>query len=279
MSILFAILKILGILLLVILVLVVLFLFHPVFYQVKGRIEDEISIRGHFWWLFQILRFEFSVENAEVKLRFRIFGFARTIGTKETEEEEISGDETDSFLSKQQVPETTGEDRQTEDREPEAAAESELTKRKKSFQKHKKPETDKKQKRKDTFESLKRECQDEKNRMAAAHMWQEVIYILSHLKPKYIQTEISFSTGDPAATGQVTGALSLLPVLYRYDAHIYPDFTSDEFYIRGNFSLKGHMSLYHAVICLIRIIRDKNIRRLIRRIRKQEVTHGRQQQF
>lgn len=104
--------------------------------------------------------------------------------------------------------------------------------------------------------------------MAVSHLWQEVLYLLSHLKPDYIHTEIDFSAGDPAVTGQVTGMLSLLPIMYWYDTHVYPDFLSEEFYIRGQFQLKGHMAFYHMIRCLIRIWNDRNIKRLWNKFRK-----------
>ena len=93
-------------------------------------------------------------------------------------------------------------------------------------------------------------------------MWQELWYLVSHLKPNYIESDISFSAGDPALTGKITGAVSLLPVLYRYDAQVYPDFLSEEAYIRGRLKMKGHMALFHFVRSLIRLIRDENIRKL-----------------
>ena len=80
--------------------------------------------------------------------------------------------------------------------------------------------------------------------------------------------DISFATGDPALTGEVTGALSLIPLFYQKRVHVYPDFTSDEFYIRGNLMVKGHMALFHLLRSGIHILRDKNIKRLWYKIRK-----------
>lgn len=116
--------------------------------------------------------------------------------------------------------------------------------------------------------TIREELTDERNKMAISHIWQEVLYLLSHLKPKYIQAEIDFSVGDPAATGQATGMLSLLPIMYQKGIHVYPDFMSEEFYIRGSFCLKGHMALFHMIRCFIRIWKDKNIKRIFNKFRK-----------
>ena len=60
MSILFLLLKIIGVILAVILVFLLLCLFHPVFYQVEGILKEDAKpiVKGKFWWLFQILGFE-----------------------------------------------------------------------------------------------------------------------------------------------------------------------------------------------------------------------------
>jgi len=105
---------------------------------------------------------------------------------------------------------------------------------------------------KESYARFKGEVSDEKNRMA-------------RLKPKYIDGGVDFSTGDPALTGLLTGALSMLPVLYQYGACVYPDFTSDTPYLKGALSLGGRMSLYHGLLCLIRLIRNKNTMQFIQK--------------
>ncbi len=132
----------------------------------------------------------------------------------------------------------------------------------------KKQDTGERKKKSGVFSSIKRELSDETNKLAFSHVWREILYLLSHLKPKDAKGEIHFSTGDPAHTGELTGVLSLCPVFYRYKLHVYPDFASDKFYVRGNLSLKGHISLYHFVLILIRLFADKNIRGFLKKIRK-----------
>lgn len=120
---------------------------------------------------------------------------------------------------------------------------------------------------KERYDRFRTELSDEKNHLAVKHFWQEATYIFTHLRPKYANGAVYFATGDPALTGQVTGALSLLPVMYQYDACVCPDFVSDNPYIRGTIAFGGRMSLYRAVLCLIRIIRDENAMRLIQKFR------------
>lgn len=273
MNIIFFILKIIGILLLVIFFLAVLLIFHPMYYCVKGESEEQLYVKGYVWWLFQILRLEFEVKDSVTKIRVRIFGFPKNLNsdTKSNDfAEEIpnsteSGDfdtaETIETVHKESDMKTTDGD--IKERKTDTGKQNKTSKEKKiKTTKHRFSDL------KGMFTGLKKEVSDERNKLAVSKFWQEFVYLLSHLKPKYIKTDISFSMGDPALTGQVTGVLSLLPVLYQYDAHIYPDFAAEEFYIRGNMAIKGHMALVHAIRSGIHILKDKNIRRLWNRIRK-----------
>ncbi len=357
MSIVFLILKIIGILFLVLLCLLLLILFHPVFYQIEGESEEEISLQGYFWWLFQILRLEFWWEDQEFRFRLRIFGFSRNLGEEETEEEEFAEsaageretsvwEERDSetegqegsiekFVSEkdknladqsaaaeaeyqidqsavkeaeyQTEQSATGEEEcqteqsatgekecqteqsaagekecQTEQsaagekecRTEQSAVEKNISQKENnvsgsSKEKKKKAKTQKKAKKGkkengilDRFKGIRQEAADERNRRAVSHLWRELCYLLAHLKPKYVKAEISFSTGDPALTGEVTGGLSLFPLIYRYDAHIYPDFLAEEFYIKGSLKMKGHIAVFHFLKILIRLFLDKDVKRL-----------------
>ena len=78
MSILILILKIIGILFLLILALAAVILFHPVYYK-----EEELSARGHFWWIFKLFQLEFAIEPDDISIRFHIFGFEKKTDTTE----------------------------------------------------------------------------------------------------------------------------------------------------------------------------------------------------
>lgn len=282
MSILFTLLKIIAVILAVILVFLFLCLFHPVFYQVEGVLKENAKpiLKGKFWWLFQILRLEILLSEGNLSLKVRIFGVGKELsGEKDGEEqkepdsdmpsESISVEDTDKDAgeSAKNNTETIESGQDGSEEEPEEQKKR-ILKHRKRRGKGKKQDTGERQKKSGVFSSIKRELSDEKNKLALSHLWREILYLLSHLKPKYAKGEIHFSTGDPARTGELTGVLSLFPVFYRYKLHVYPDFASDVCYVRGNLSLKGHISLYHFVLILIRLFADKNIRGLIKKIRK-----------
>ena len=293
MSIVWMILKIIGILLLILLLLAAVLLFHPVFYCVRGEIQDEASVQGRIWWLLRILRLEFAVVSGEVKFHFFIFG--REMSADEAQEQPLPQGRERSDAAP--VADTSDKPKEAVSQQGEAAhsipkeayseAAHSIPKEAYSEAAHsvpkeaysggaaddavKKKRKYRRENRRDDWKARaarwKEELSDERNRQAVSHLFQEICYLLRHLKPRSVSAELSFCAGDPALTGQITGALSLFPVIYRYHVHMYPDFMSEDVYIRGNFAMKGHMALYHLLRMLFRIWKDNNFMRLYKKIR------------
>ncbi|MDD6215709.1 MAG: hypothetical protein PUB28_03000 [Roseburia sp.] len=109
---------------------------------------------------------------------------------------------------------------------------------------------------------------DEANKKTVKGIFGELRYLLKHLRVRKIATDLSFSAGDPALTGQVLGGLCLVPFLYQKGVGIYPDFEAEKWYVKGNFKVEGHARGIHFVCSAIRLWKDKNLRRLIKRFRK-----------
>ena len=269
MSILLIILKITGILLLVIFVLAALILFHPVFYRVRGEGQEEISAEGHFWWLFHLIRIGFQKEGGNMRIRIRIFGIPKEFGTQRPNvQEEESAFEEEAYCSESEPETAEKPDAKEPDLTVSGEPEYEFQERKPASKRKHKKKREAKDGFKSKFAQIKTELTDSGNHQAISHLWREFCYLISHLKPKRIEAEIVFSTGDPSMTGTVTGALSLFPVIYRYDAHIYPDFASEKFYIKGSLLAKGHVTMFRFFVSMIRLICDRNIKRLLYKFRK-----------
>ncbi len=113
---------------------------------------------------------------------------------------------------------------------------------------------------------LYKEFTDETNRSAALHLWKEICYLFTHYRPQKLQADLSFSLADPSLTGRVLGALSLLPVIYRYPCRIVPDFESESVYFTGSVMMKGKISVTVFLISCLRILRDKNAMGCMRRL-------------
>lgn len=288
MNIIFIILKVIGILLLIVLFLILLVLFHPVFYKLKGNAEDSFYLEGHLWWLFHIFSLDFQIEDTGSNVQLKIFGFSKkkkeSLQTDEEIAEEIITDteqQAEHTVSRQKVYDTENDyaDKENEDdtgsgdKDAGPADQEYVDTEHKSTESKDRTDTDKTKKKKgnktkDWLSILKREISDERNQSAVRKFFEELLYLLSKIKPKYCKADISFATGDPALTGEVTGALSLIPLFYQKRVHVYPDFTSDEFYIRGDLMVKGYMALFYLLRSGIHILRDKNIKRLWHKIRK-----------
>ncbi len=302
MSIVILILKIIGFLFLALFLLLALLLFHPLFYQLEGEWKEDAELRGYFWWLFQILRVEFAWEGGKLTIRFRLFGIAKEFGggrelggageedtkasdaPKEKEpprdlsqnagQDAEMGQAAGSAPGSMKGQEMAGQEGALPDLEAfdEAAGpEDGLGTKERGRGRKKKRRAQKRKEGGGIFKraaGIRQEWNDPGNRQAVAFLWKEALRLLRRVKPKRIRAEASFSAGDPARTGNVTGALSLLPMMYRGSVFVYPDFLSDKWYVRGSFEVKGHMALFHFVRSFFRVFRNQNIKRIYHKFRK-----------
>lgn len=118
------------------------------------------------------------------------------------------------------------------------------------------------------WELLRRELADEGNRRALGHGFSELAYILRHFGPRKVKADLAYSLADPANTGYATAALSLCPFAYKKGCDIIPDFASDRFYAKGWVDVRGHVRLLHLMCSGVRLLIDKDIRAVIRKIKR-----------
>lgn len=103
---------------------------------------------------------------------------------------------------------------------------------------------------------------------AVKHVFSEVWYLLKKIKPKDIEGDVLFGTGDPASTGQAIGAVAAVYGFMPEKLRITPDF--EEKVYEGNLHIKGKLRLIHVVIIAIRLIADKNVRYVVKKILAKE---------
>lgn len=108
---------------------------------------------------------------------------------------------------------------------------------------------------------------DEGNQRAVMLLLDKVIKLLKHIKPHIKSADIDYSLGAPHITGQITGAVAMLPVTYDKNVNISPDFASEEAYAVGHIHLKGHVRLIVPVAYAIVIIANRDCRRLYKQIK------------
>ena len=278
-------------------------LFVPVKYRAVGSFDNtDIRAKAHVSWLFHLfaLHIEYADEtDGYIRLVFVKKGlFADSLGDNyeafnddvmddaaktETEdkvsentgdEPKIPADESEHITDEQAEDEYTActhnEYRSVTDENQHIKQQTKPT-HKKTYKKphkksHKKQFKDKSEKIKNCIYKLKREYSDERNKAAFSHLKKELFIILKRICPRRLKLTMVYSTGSPDTTGISLGILACFPVGYTNRWRITPDFESEKPYAKGSFDIKGHVIVISILAATLRILFDKNCRRLYNRI-------------
>jgi hypothetical protein len=278
-------------------------LFVPVKYRAVGSFDNtDIRAKAHASWLFHLfaLHIEYADEtDGYIRLVFvKKELFADSLGDNyeafnddvmddaaktETEdkisentgdEPKIPADESEHITDEQAEDECTArthnEYRSVTDENQHIKQQTKPT-HKKTYKKphkksHKKQFKDKSDKIKNCIYKLKREYSDERNKAAFSHLKKELFIILKRICPRRLKLTMVYSTGSPDTTGISLGILACFPVGYTNRWRITPDFESEKPYAKGSFDIKGHVIVISILAATLRILFDKNCRRLYNRI-------------
>lgn len=93
----------------------------------------------------------------------------------------------------------------------------------------------------------------------------EFMTLLRHYRPREITGRLHFGTGDPAATGELTGFLYLL-LPARAQLSVEPEFTEPAF--EADLEFAGHIRAVHLIRAACHLLRNKRFMRLVKRLRK-----------
>lgn len=126
----------------------------------------------------------------------------------------------------------------------------------------------KKEKIKRLTAKIKKILKDDSCKEALNKIKTELINLLKAIMPYKLYLKAEFSAGSPDKTGMVLGILAMFPIGYRNKWKIRPDFEREEIYIDSEFDIKGHIFLYEILVIAIRVLVDKNCRKLYNEIRK-----------
>lgn len=298
----FTILKVIGIILLVVLALILTallcILLVPVKYRAVGSFDNtDIRAKAHVSWLFHLfaLHIEYADEtDGYIRLAFvkkKLFDnyealddddmdeAAKTetedkISENTVDESKIPAEESEHITDEQAEDECTArthnEYRSVTDENQHIKQQTKPT-HKKTYKKphkksHKKQFKDKSDKIKNCIYKLKREYSDERNKAAFLHLKKELFIILKRICPRRLKLTMVYSTGSPDTTGISLGILACFPVGYTNRWRITPDFESEKPYAKGSFDIKGHVIVISILAATLRILFDKNCRRLYNRI-------------
>lgn len=278
----FTILKVIGIILLVVLALILtaLFcvLFVPVKYRAVGNFDNtDIRAKAHVSWLFHLfaLHIEYADEtDGYIRLAFvkrKLFDDADSDYENDEKAAEASDDDVMDEAAKTEtedkVSENTGDEPKISADENQHIKQQTKLAHQKTYKKpHKKQFKDKSEKIKNCIYKLKREYSDERNKAAFLHLKKELFIILKRICPRRLKLTMVYSTGSPDTTGISLGILACFPVGYTNRWRITPDFESEKPYAKGSFDIKGHVIVISILAATLRILFDKNCRRLYNRI-------------
>lgn len=278
----FTILKVIGIILLVVLALILTallcVLFVPVKYRAVGSFDNtDIRAKAHVSWLFHLfaLHIEYADEtDGYIRLAFvkrKLFDDADSDYENDEKAAEASDDDVMDEAAKTETEDKVGENTGDEpkisaDENQHIKQQTKLTHKKTYKKPHKKQFKDKSEKIKNCIYKLKREYSDERNKAAFLHLKKELFIILKRICPRRLKLTLVYSTGSPDTTGISLGILACFPVGYTNRWQITPDFESENPYAKGSFDIKGHVIVISILAAILRILFDKNCRRLYNRI-------------
>ena len=278
----FTILKVIGIILLVVLALILTallcVLFVPVKYRAVGSFDNtDIRAKAHVSWLFHLfaLHIEYAQEtDGYIRLAFvkrKLFDDADSDYENDEKAAEASDDDVMDEAAKTEtedkVSENTGDEPKiSADENQHIKQQTKLTHKKTYKKPHKKQFKEKSEKIKTGIGKLKREYGDERNKAAFSHLKKELFIILKRICPRRLKLTMVYSTGSPDTTGISLGILACFPVGYTNRWRITPDFESENPYAKGSFDIKGHVIVISILAATLRILFDKNCRRLYNRI-------------
>ena len=236
MSIVLFILQILGIILLVVLgvalLLILFLLFAPFTYTIEGDIHETKWVNAKAAWLLHLFTARLSYKDNLISGVVCFLWKKITFSYDLTEEKE--------------------KDSQKEPTKKEKKKKVNIIDKIKEFVK----------KIKIAYPRIKKIITDDRNKQAVLHLKKELTYFVKILLPKKSQVHGSFSTGAPDTTGQLCGAMALFPMIYQKGWELRPDFEAEAPYFEGDFRGKGRLYLFQIVGILLRIIFDKNCRRM-----------------
>lgn len=116
-----------------------------------------------------------------------------------------------------------------------------------------------------------------KGKAAVKNVRNQAFHLLKKIKPSKIEGNVVMGTGDPASTGQMIGAIAAIYGFLPEKLNIVPDFEEKKF--EGNLHVKGKLRLIHVAVIAIRLIADRNVRYVIKKIQsKEDVSNERKQQ-
>lgn len=270
------ILKIIGILLLsvmgIFILLILMILLVPIRYVAKGEFYQEGKVRLKVSWLLSILTLLLTYENGKVNSYIRILGFT----LKQKKKKEIipiieEGVKETADGANELLKDVSGVDLEEVEELTETKGKEKKTKKikrpwwkKLKFTFHQFCDRIKTiRNNKDRFIEF---ITKEENKKVFTLVKVQIIALLKHIKPTKIRGNLEFGFDDPSLTGYLLGFLSIWYPVYYKNFIVKGNF--ETVIIKGDFFLKGRIRVLSLLIIAMKLIIDKNFRRMLKRIKK-----------
>ncbi len=289
------ILKIIGIVLVVLLcillVLILLVLFYPVKYRIFGTEvydkENKSDIHIRLSWIFHLIGVNVDIDpelTAGLRILFVKKNLMKGSDTSNDDENDRNDNADDGSSydsgandneSAQKVVKKDVKDTENNSSDNKDIYDNNISDNEDSYDSDDTSEEEsdtereiKKEKIKRLTAKIKKILKDDSCKEALNKIKTELINLLKAIMPYKLYLKAEFSAGSPDKTGMVLGILAMFPIGYKNKWKIRPDFEREEIYIDSEFDIKGHIFLYKILVIAIRVLVDKNCRKLYNEIRK-----------
>ncbi len=200
------------------------------------------------------------------------------VRTVNRQKESTSKSEEEQKPQKEKNPESAAEAKKAEkaqrntDRERQKA---ERTKQKEEHAKRKEAQKEQKiqqkeekrrrrEKQREKLEDFLDQIQNPENQRAFRLVRTQTEKLLLHILPTRLSIQARVGLSDPAATGMLLGAFYALYPIYQDHIRVTGEFETEV--LEGSFRLKGRIRIGSLLMIVFPVIRDKNVRRLIKQV-------------
>ena len=272
-----SILKIIGIVLACIvgfaLLLVLLVLFAPIQYKIHSEGENaDTIITGSAKWIFGLALVKFAYLNFTFGFKVKAAGIKILMGKFPGEKkEETEPSEQIASMPIEEKAEQSTEEKKEELSEIEFINVEDV--KKDSSEKSKKekieeiPFLKKLDSLKEKYEKAKDILESDVTKKAVKFIKIQIFNILNHIKPKNITGKLNFGLEDPANTAIIYGLIGSVTEIVSNNKLV----VTPEFYQKGvnsDLSISGSIFIGYVVLCFVRLLLDKNVKRLFRAVRR-----------
>ena len=200
------------------------------------------------------------------------------VRTVNRQKESTSKSEEEQKPQKEKNPESAAEAKKAEkaqrntDRERQKA---ERTKQKEEHAKRKEAQKEQKiqqkeekrrrrEKQREKLEDFLDQIQNPENQRAFRLVRTQTGKLLLHILPTRLSIQARVGLSDPAATGMLLGAFYALYPIYQDHIRVTGEYETEV--LEGSFRLKGRIRIGSLLMIVFPVIRDKNVRRLIKQV-------------